>query len=374
MSKRSARFDRQRAERPNGRPLYPQPVLQPAGADTPPAIRRSLSLPVLLLIAANVLLLLLCGAIGPLDMSAHMRGAPWNWSLWSHPIWHMRMLRLLTAATVGAHLALAGAGLQGLLRNPLADPYLLGVSSGAGIGVRAGLALSACCASGAGWLTTPTLAFAGALVACAVVYALAQQRGRLDPYALILSGVIVNVFNGALMMALHAFVNPFRVDAFARWSMGEIPDVVSPALLLFGMGVALLGGRLLMRRGGALNLMALGGETAHSGGVRVGRLTIEVFVLCGLMTACAVALAGPIGFVGLMVPHLARMWQGGDQRRAILFSGLLGAPLLVLADTTCRLLAPIFALGRLPVGVLTALLGGPFFLALMRRRPRGAAS
>lgn len=288
------------------------------------------------------------------------------------PLWIPRLWRLLAAAVVGAALAAAGAALQGLLRNPLAEPYILGVSSGAGVGVLLGLALTGWVAAPR-WLTTPVLAFAGALATCAAVYAIAQRRGRLDPYSLILSGVIVNVFNAAIMMTIYLYVDRHRIADFAYWSMGRLPDSTNVLLLAVCAGFALAGWGLLAARGAAFNVLGLGDGVASSSGVAVHGLRIATFACVGLMTAAAVALAGPIGFVGLVVPHVCRMILGPDHRRLLVASGVAGAGLLVGAESLCRTAGPWIGVSLVPVGILTALIGGPFFILLLRRRMREVA-
>lgn len=296
-------------------------------------------------------------------------GAP-DAAPWMDPVGRLRLLRLLAAAVTGAALGLGGAATQGLLRNPLAEPYVLGLSSGAGVGVRLAGALAAAGVLPAAAVAAglPLIAFAGAAAAGVMVYAIAQRRGRLDPYSLLLSGVIVNVFNGALMMGLYLLVDPFQADTFARWSMGELPDAVRPDLLLAAGAATALGAVLLVRRAAALNALALGDDVARSSGLPVARLRIEVFSVVSMLAAAACALAGPVGFVGLIVPHLARMALGPDHRRLMLGSAAGGALLVMAADTACRVAGGWMGTGRLPAGLLTALLGGPFFVLLLRRR------
>lgn len=288
----------------------------------------------------------------------------------SRRIWQARLMRLLAAAVVGAALAAGGAALQGLLRNPLAEPYILGISSGAGVGVLLGLA-----AAGAGilpaWFGTPSLAFIAAMLTCAVVYGVAQHRGRLDAYSLILSGVIVNAFNGAVMLTVFLYVEPYVIADYVSWGMGSIPDVVGGNLLIVCGACVAAGWLVLLARSAALNTLGLGDDVAVSAGVAVQRLRVEVFVCVGLMTAAAVSLAGPIGFLGLIVPHICRLVVGPDHRRLIVVSGLVGAVLLVGAETLCRSAGPLIGVSRIPVGVLTALSGGPFFIVLLRRRFKG---
>lgn len=288
------------------------------------------------LVAAAALGLSYCGPLGGLA------AAPWQ-----DPVGRLRLVRLLAAAVTGAALGIGGAATQGLLRNPLAEPYILGLSSGAGVGVRLAGALAAAGILPAAVVATglPGIAFLGAAATGLVVYAIARRGGRMDPYSLLLSGVIVNVFNGALMMGLYLLVDPFQADSFARWSMGELPDAVRGDLLAIAGVTVAVGAVLLVRR-------ATSSPSARA------------------LSAAACALAGPVGFVGLMVPHVIRMAAGPDHRRLMIGSAAGGAILLMAADTVCRVAGGWLGTGRLPAGLLTALLGGPFFVWLLRRRFR----
>jgi len=281
------------------------------------------------------------------------------------------LLRWLAAGIVGAGLAVGGMALQGLLRNPLAEPYLLGVSSGAGVGVLLGLAATAWWSSPL-WASTPLLAFAGAVLTCTVVYAVAQRQGRLDPYSLILSGVIVNTFNGAIMLVIYLYIDPHRIADFAHWAMGRLPDSVDIDLLAICGGFVVLGWVILLVKAPAMNVLSLGDQVAASSGVSVNRLRMTTFVCVGLMTAAAVALAGPVGFLGLIVPHICRMIFGPDQRVGMIASGVVGAVLLMAAESLCRFAGPYIGVSLIPVGILTAISGGPFFIVLLRRQ-RGRA-
>jgi iron complex transport system permease protein len=280
-----------------------------------------------------------------------------------------RLFRWLAAAIAGAALAAGGMALQGLLRNPLAEPYLLGVSSGAGVGVLLGLALGSMI--GVAWLAKPVLAFGGATITCGVVYLLAQRKGRLDPISLILSGVIINIFNGAIMLVIYMYIDPFRIADFAQWMMGRLPDSVNPWLLAVTGGLVVSGWLILILQASAMNILSLGDSVAASSGVSVHRLRFVTFGCVGMMTAAAVSLAGPIGFLGLIVPHICRMIVGPDLRVGIFVSGIMGAILLVLANIACRYVGPWINVSVIPVGIVTALAGGPFFLLLLRRQMGG---
>ena len=290
--------------------------------------------------------------------------APLGWTVWT-----MRLERLAAAATAGGALAAAGLALQALLRNPLAEPYILGVSSGAGVGVLVGGLLAGALGL-AGWLSTPILALAGALATCVVVYGIAQRHGHLDPFVLLLSGVIINVFNGALMLAILLVASPNDIIHFVGWGMGQIRDTTDPALLAACAIAAVAGWAVLAVRGAAFNALSLGDDVAASIGVRIRGLRVSTFAVAAVMTAAAVALAGPVGFVGLIVPHVCRLLIGPDHRRLAVWCGGVGAMFLMLADTLCRTVGEWVAVGAVPVGVITALAGGPFFIVLLRRRTR----
>ncbi len=315
--------------------------------------RRKLLLRCAILLGLTAVIALLCSLVGVVDLS--------------FPVWKARMVRLLSGALVGAGLAVGGMGLQGILRNPLAEPYILGVSSGAGVGVLIGMGL----ADAMGlpdWMTVSVLGFVGALMTCAVVYGIAQRRGHLDPYVLLLSGVIVNAFNGAVMLTIYLFVKPYIISAFMHWVIGTFAHR-PPFSVLPLSAVCIIGGwTVLFLRGSAFNAMGLGDDVARSTGVPVHWVRIETFLVVGLMTASCVALAGPIGFLGLIVPHICRLIVGPDHRSLALFSGFIGAMFLMTADTLCRTADRWINIGEIPVGIVTAFCGAPFFIFLLRRR------
>ena len=277
---------------------------------------------------------------------------------------HLRLPRVLLAITVGAGLAGAGAVFQGLLRNPLADPYIVGVSGGAAFGAT--LAITTGLAAGAlGIAATPLLAFAGALAATTVVYGLARRGGETPVEDLLLAGVAVSAFLAALVTWLQ-LAGGESLQRVIFWLMGGFSGRGWPHLamaapsVLVGLGVAWLFGR-------DLNAMLLGDETAQSLGVEVGATRRVLIAASSLMAAAAVAAAGLIGFIGLIVPHLLRLAVGPDHRRLIPAAALGGAILLVLADMLAR--SAIMST-ELPVGVLTAAMGAPFFLFVLLRERR----
>lgn len=278
-------------------------------------------------------------------------------------VWQIRMPRAALAALVGAGLGVAGAALQGIFRNPLADPALVGISSGASIGAVAAIVFGW---TAAGATTLPLLATAGALLATALVYALARHGGRTEVVTLLLTGLAVNAIGVAAVGFLTFMADDRQVQDIVFWTLGSLGgatwETVRVALPFIAIGVA--GIPLFARR---LNLMALGEREAGHLGVATERVRIGLIVLCALAAGGAVAAAGVIGFVGLIVPHLVRLVAGPDHRVVIPASAFAGAALLLLADLGARTLA---APQELPLGVLTGLLGGPFFLWLLHRTRR----
>ncbi|GAB4260786.1 MAG: iron ABC transporter permease [Deferrisomatales bacterium] len=277
-------------------------------------------------------------------------------------IWRVRLPRALVAALVGASLASAGGAFQGLLRNPLADPYLLGVSGGAALGAVAALTLGL-----SGPLALPAAAFAGALGALAVVYAVARAH-RASPHTLILSGVMVGSFAAALLLFLLWLAPSRAAQAAIFWLAGDLSGA-EPGHLpgASAWGAAAFG--LLWLQAPALDLFTQGEETAADLGLEVGRARLLLFAAAGGLTACAVALGGLVGFVGLVVPHAVRMLWGPAHRRLLPASAVLGAAFLLAADALAR---AVLAPAEVPVGVITALVGAPFFLYLLRRNEAGA--
>ena len=273
---------------------------------------------------------------------------------------HLRLPRVLAAAAVGGLLSLAGVAFQALLRNPLADPYVLGVSGGASLGGVLALVL------GAGGLFVPVSAFAGAFVSLVAIERLATVGGRLTVLTLLLTGAIFNAASAALIYFLQSVASREELQAIVFYLMGRVPT--PPAATIVGL---VLAGVVLaiafFAHGREFNALALGEEGARQLGVDVERLKRRTFVLGSLATALAVATAGMIGFVGLVVPHILRRLFGPDNRLLLPAAFLAGGAFLVLADLVGRTVA---APTELPVGVVTALVGGPLFLVLLRRRHR----
>jgi iron complex transport system permease protein len=274
----------------------------------------------------------------------------------------IRLPRVVLAALVGAALAVAGVLFQALLRNPLADPYILGVSGGAALGGI--LVLAGGSALGLSYAAVPFAAFAGSLVTLALLYAVGGRGGRLDPTTLLLTGVVFNAFASAAIVFAASLAGLVEGARIFLWLIGNLSalrgDVTAAvaAFLLVGLACA-----IPLARG--LNLLVLGEESAAQLGVDVGRLRRVILVGTSLMVGAAVAAAGLVGFVGLIVPHVLRLALGPDHRLLVPASALAGAAFLVLCDTAARTLLP----GReLPVGAITALAGGPLFLVLLRRQ------
>jgi iron complex transport system permease protein len=276
-------------------------------------------------------------------------------------LWQLRLPRALLAGLVGAALSLAGATFQATLRNPLADPYLLGVSGGAALGAVAALTSGVAIT-----LLVPLAAFCGALGTLLLVYLVARAH-TCSPHTLILSGVMIGSLAGALLLFLlwQAPVEAARQAIF--WMAGNL-SLASPGALNWSWIWIGSGALLLWTRAAQLDLMTQGEETAANLGIDVGRTRLLLFAIAGALTASAVALAGMIGFVGLVIPHICRLLWGPGHRRLLPCAALLGSSFLILADAIAR---SVYAPAEIPVGVVTALLGAPFFLYLLQRN-RGA--
>jgi len=273
-------------------------------------------------------------------------------------LFEIRLPRILLAATVGASLASAGAGYQSLLRNPLAEPYLLGISNGAAVGTMLALVFF-----GTVEWSRPVMAFAGALLASLVVYQLARGRTGASPERMILAGVIVTTFLSSAIVFITTLMDATRIRSFTFWLLGDLSGATS-RLLLVTMIVAIVGSVLLTAFARPLNLLMLGERDAFDLGVEVGRVRIVVFLIAGLLVGTSVAASGSVGYVGLVVPHLVRLSLGSDNRITIPAAALSGALFVVVADTIAR---TVIAPRELPVGAITALIGAPLFIYLLRR-------
>jgi len=275
-----------------------------------------------------------------------------------------RLPRVILAALTGCALAAAGVTFQGLLRNPLADPYILGVSSGAALGAVVAMLFLA--GPGAFAVLVPC-ALAGALGAIAVVYMTSNVRGHISRHTLLLVGVVVNACLGATIMFLTALADFEELSNIITWLMGVLDyPFLSSRMLLVLAGVLLAGLVVLYLQTGKLNLLAMGEETAVHLGVEAERTKRICFVAASLVTAATVAVTGPIGFVGLVVPHIVRLLAGSDHRLLLPAAALAGGIFLVLCDAAVRTLLQ----DQFPVGVVTAMVGGPFFIFLLKREQR----
>ena len=269
----------------------------------------------------------------------------------------LRLPRALSAFAVGGLLALSGAILQVLLRNPLADPYVLGVSGGASVAALVAIMLGLPAAGVDG------LAALGALAACLLVYALAQGPGGWTPTRLLLTGVVVAAGAGSAVSLLLALGDETRLRGMVFWLLGDLSRSQRWPWLMSLLAMAAVVAALLGRQ---LNVLARGALQAASVGMDVRRLQVLLFVGSSVLTGSAVSAAGSIGFVGLVTPHLVRLALGSDNRVVLPASALLGGVLLMATDLAARVL---IAPRQLPVGALTALVGVPLFLLLMRRQP-----
>ncbi|TWF82536.1 iron complex transport system permease protein [Kitasatospora viridis] len=279
-------------------------------------------------------------------------------------VWQLRVPRALLAAIVGAGLGLVGTAVQALVRNPLADPYLLGISSGASLGAVAMIVLGAGVGSGVGFGVS-TAAFAGALAAFALVWSVARRGGGFAPLRLVLAGVAIGQFlSGFTSFLVLRAGDDQQTRGVLFWLMGSLggaqwSQLTVPAVVVAGGLVVLLA------RARALNALLMGDETAAGLGVDVVRLRRELFAVTSLLTGVMVAVSGAIGFVGLLVPHVCRLLVGGDHRRLLPVSALAGSVLLVVVDTVAR---TALDTQEVPIGVVTALIGAPVLLFLLDRR------
>ncbi|HET6248913.1 MAG TPA: iron ABC transporter permease [Tepidisphaeraceae bacterium] len=357
--------------RPQTLPTLPADTLHPDAS-----LRRWSPSRLLFSIAGGILLwaivAALCACIGPIE------GFGWPQAGYARSF---RLESVLVASLVGASLAAAGVVYQAILRNPLADPYLLGVSGGASLcayawrlplaGALAGSFLVA--------MSQQVAAFSGAMIVVAIVLLLATRRGRLEPVTLLLVGVVLNSIDGALFLlldALHPEIAGGTGGAMG-FLVGGLQSNLTRGQEVGSLVIAAAGWVVLLYAAGELNVAALHESEAEALGVRIQRLRWTGLIVASVVTAAAVAISGPIGFIGLICPHLARAIFGADHRRLLPWSTALGAALLCSADAISRLLArrELFSHPmpgtHLPVGVLTAMLGGPFFLVLLWQRRGG---
>lgn len=277
----------------------------------------------------------------------------------------LRLPRILLAAVAGAGLTVAGVAFQALTRNPLADPAVLGVASGAAFGAVLGqiVGLEGSLLAAVG---LSAVAFAGALVAATAVYLIASVGGRLPIQTLLLAGVITGLFFSAAITLIISLVDFAQLGGILHWLMGSLGALGYQPVLVMALGCA-VGTGAIYSQARALNVLALGEESALQLGVEAERVKRVIFVAAALLTGVVVAHTGPIGFVGLIVPHAVRLAAGSDNRLLIPVAAGAGATFLVLADTLARV---VVRPAELPVGVITAFCGAPFFIYLLRTRFR----
>ncbi len=282
-------------------------------------------------------------------------------------IFQVRLPRVILAVVVGASLAVAGAVFQGILRNPLADPYILGTSTGGALGATIGLFVGRILLP-LKPIIIPLFAFAGAFATLLFVYRLARVGGRLPRDSLILAGIIVSAFLGSLIMFILSLSGreTHEILYILMGSLGVIFTGESLFLLGIVIVLAVTGFVMIFIRSRSLNLLALGEQSAQTLGVDVEREKIILFFAASILTGAVVSMSGLIGFVGLIVPHMIRMAFGPEHRVLIPASALIGGILLLLADTLARTIM----VQEIPVGVITSLLGAPFFLYLLRQKRR----
>ena len=307
----------------------------------------------LLLVAGLIVSLLLAAAFGSerlsfFELTDEQRAI----------LFDIRIPRVLLAACVGASLAAAGAGLQSLLRNPLAEPYLLGVSNGAALGTMLAFAFF----EELEW-SRPVLAFVGAGAATFAVYQMARSRAGMNVERLVLSGVIVTTFLSSIIVMLTSLLDAAKLRSFTFWLLGDLSQSTLNGVYL-AFGVAATGTLILSSQARALNLMMIGERDAFDLGVEVDRVRVTVFVAVAAMVGSTVAASGSVGYVGLIVPHLVRLAAGSDNRYVVPFSAVAGAMFVVTADLVAR---TAIAPRELPVGAITALIGAPLFIYLLKR-------
>jgi len=282
--------------------------------------------------------------------------------VWIARILDYRFRRALLAAMIGAGLAAAGGGFQAILRNPLAEPYLLGVMGGGALGAVVALALNI-----TGMAARPIAAFLGSIVSMSLVWVVARGGGKTGPrsHNLLLAGVIVNAFFAGIIMFATSVMGAHQVKSFLFWMMGDLSSERSPGWLLFvGVYIA-VGLAFILPQARDYNLLALGEDSAQQLGANTGRVKLMTYIGACIVTAACVSVAGLIGFVGLIVPHTIRLAIGPDHRLLLPSCVLGGAFFLVICDTMARTAFPV---SEIPIGAVTAFFGGPFFLWLLRRR------
>ncbi|MEU1863299.1 FecCD family ABC transporter permease [Streptomyces gardneri] len=354
-------------------PATKDPAAEPPATE-PPAPRRGRSAVLTLsLLAALLLLSLLSAGIGAYEIPLGdvLASVQHRIGLGGHALdrtaesvlWSIRLPRVVLAVLVGASLGCAGALMQGVFGNPLAEPGVIGISAGAAVGAVGAIALGL---TFLGNWTVTVCAFVAGLATVLLVYAMSRSGGRTEVVTLILTGIAVNAFAGALIGLFLFFADNAQITQITFWQLGSLAQATWPKVLAV-LPCALLGLAVAPFHSRRLDLLALGERPARHLGVDVERLRVALILVVALLTAAAVAVAGIITFVGLLVPHLLRMANGPGHRFLVPGSALGGAVVLAAGDLAARTVA---APAELPLGVLTALLGSPFFFWLLRRTRR----
>ena len=342
------------------------------GVDVKSVARRAVRARIAVVASGAVAVAAVAIVLAPLVGSTHIslsrafdRSVPWASNVDAQIFFVARLPRVLAAALVGSSLAASGVILQALLRNPLATPFTLGVSSGAALGAMLALVLGGTMAA-LSWAAVPAASFLGALAAAGVVYLLAAGRHRgFSTGVLLLAGVTLNSFLSALILLVQYFADMTQTLQTLRWLLGDL-DVAGYRPLVVALPMLVVAYAVFLALAPSLNLLSVGSDMAAARGVNVVRTERIAFLSASLATGAAVSIAGPIGFVGIVVPHIVRLAIGPDHRLVVPASLGFGAAFLIGCDLIARtVLAPL----ELPVGIVTALIGGPFFLWLLVRQP-----
>ena len=330
-------------------------------------IRRRIAGVVLGFLALTLVVMVLVPTVGSTPISLAKvfdRSLAWDANVDAQIFFVARLPRVLAGALVGAALAASGVVLQALLRNPLATPFTLGVSAGASLGAMIAVVLKLELTV-LGITSVPLASFAGSLVATAIVYWLAaSQRRGLSTNVLLLAGVTLNSFFSALILFVQYLADFAEALRAIRWMMGGL-DVAGYAPIVAALPFIVVAFAVFMMMMRTLNLLSAGAEAAAARGVEIVKAQRMAFLSASLATGAAVSLGGPIGFIGIVVPHLVRLMVGADHRIVLPASALFGASFLVVCDLAARMMmSPL----EIPVGVVTALIGGPFFLWLLVKK------
>ena len=325
---------------------------------------------ILLLVIILIVTIIFCSFQGSADIKlkdlleivSDSPGETW-WNAKAVILLKVRLPRILLACMVGGALAVSGVVLQALLRNPLADPYILGVSSGSALGAIIAILLGLNITIGS-LPSIPLFAFAGGLLTILFVYHISKIHRKISIQTMLLVGVVTGAILAAIIMFITSIAGPHKVQGIIFWLMGSLSSEEYPMVAIVSFYV-IVGILILLCHARSLNLLVLGEESATQLGLDVERAKKIAFIGASLITGAAVSVSGLIGFVGILIPHVVRMIIGSDHRLLLPAAGLCGSIYLIIADTLARtLMAPT----EIPVGVITAICGGPFFIYLLRKK------